>query len=399
MNCDKFNECLDNYENLSDETKLEMDKHVLECANCKSELEFMRSIISTAKSLPDINVPVDFMEKLNVRIDEEEKKKARITRRVMRNVRRNWKQYTAAAACFALVAVVTANSNMFVDKMNGNDDGVIQEETVVTDSNGNTSASTTAPVVVANQDGAEENQPTVFEETVENTIPENKTAKSTSPLATAKPKTSTSTNSVKSSVVANNSKSTSAPSVSSTVQNNTVPSVATEPVKTDESQNTVSQETTPEVNDNSNDIQTYSQNDGIAIASIDVQSGDRPVYDGTADNANNSRAVKSNAEDDYSLASGAQIAYGRYYKLDKDGNPIEEPEENKPIGSIVISAKDADEALSVIRQYSYDEDGEFYTTSSDRLTSMLSVLSVQGIGYSNYTPAYEGEVTFKLVIS
>ena len=39
---------------------------------------------------------------------------------------------------FALVAVVTANSNMFVDKMNGNDDGVIQEETVVTDSDGNT---------------------------------------------------------------------------------------------------------------------------------------------------------------------------------------------------------------------------------------------------------------------
>ena len=57
MNCDKFNECLDNYENLSDETKQKMDKHALECANCKSELEFMRSIISTAKSLPDINVP------------------------------------------------------------------------------------------------------------------------------------------------------------------------------------------------------------------------------------------------------------------------------------------------------------------------------------------------------
>ena len=46
MNCDKFNECLDNYENLSDETKHKMDKHALECANCKSELEFMRSIIS-----------------------------------------------------------------------------------------------------------------------------------------------------------------------------------------------------------------------------------------------------------------------------------------------------------------------------------------------------------------
>lgn len=102
----------------------------------------------------------------------------------------------AAAACFALVAVVTANSNIFVDKMNGNDDGVIQEETVVTDSDGNTAVSTTAPAVAA-QDNAEENQPTVFEETVENTIPENKTAKSTSSLATAKPQTSTSTNSDK----------------------------------------------------------------------------------------------------------------------------------------------------------------------------------------------------------
>lgn len=400
MNCDKFNECLDSYENLSDETKLEMEKHTQECENCKSELEFMRSIISTAKSLPDINVPVDFMEKLNVRIDEEEKKKARITRRVMRNVRRNWKQYTAAAACFALVAVVTSNSNMFVNKMNGNDDGVIQEETVVTDSDGNTSStSTTTPVV--SQDNTGESQPTVFEETVENTIPENKPSKSTTPLATAKPKTSTSTNSnsMRNSVVANSGKSTSSPIVSSEVQNSVAPSVSSTPVKSDES--AVSAEVKTETNENTSDVQTYSQDDGIAVANIDVQSDERPVYDESDDNANNSRAVKSDVEDGYKLAKGSrsQIAYGRYYKLDKDGNPIEEPEENKPIGSIVISSKDADEALSVIRQYSYDEDGEFYTTSSDRLTSMLSVLTGQGIGYSNYTPAYEGEVTFKLVIS
>ena len=151
------------------------------------------------------------------------------------------------------------------------------------------------------------------------TIPENKTAKSTSSLATAKPQTSVSTNSVKSSVVANNSKSTSAPSVSPKVQNNAVPSVSAEPAKSDEG--AVSQKTAVDVADNSNDIQAYSQDDGIAIASIDVQSDDRSVYDGTDDNINNSRTVKSSAEDDYSLAGGAQIAYGRYYKLDKDGNP------------------------------------------------------------------------------
>lgn len=63
---------------------------------------------------------------------------------------------------------------------------------------------------------------------------------------------------------------------------------------------------TAEVADNSNDIQAYSQDDGIAIASIDVQSDDRSVYDGTADNINNSRTVKSSVEDDYSLAGGAK---------------------------------------------------------------------------------------------
>lgn len=393
MDCDKFNEYLDSYENLSDETKLEMDKHSQECENCKSELEFMRSIISTAKSLPDINIPVDFIEKLNVRIDEEEKKKARITRRVIRNVRRNWKQYTAAAACFALVAVVTSNSNMFVEKMNGNDDGVIQEETVVTDSNGNTPVSTASPVVV--QDSTNESQPTVIEETVENTIAENKTSKSTASLVTAKPKTST--NSVKSSVVANNSKSESYSAVRTETLNSAVPEVSSSPVNSDES--AVSVEIKNETPENTSDVQTYSQDEGIAVANVDVQSDEYPVYNESETNVNNSRTVKSDVEAGYKLAKGSKIAYGRYYKLDKDGNPIEKPEENRPIGSIVISSKDAEEALSVIRQYSYDEDGDFYTTSSDRLTSMLSVLTGQGIGYSNYTPAYEGELTFKLVIS
>ena len=66
---------------------------------------FNFSIKSTGTFMSGRDLAVEIIE----RIDEEEKKKARITRRVMRNVRRNWKQYTAAAACFALVAVVTAN--------------------------------------------------------------------------------------------------------------------------------------------------------------------------------------------------------------------------------------------------------------------------------------------------
>lgn len=393
MNCDKFNECLDSYENLNDKTKLEMDKHSQECEICKSELEFMRSIISTAKSLPDINIPVDFMEKLNVRIDEEEKKKARTARRVMSNIRSNWKQYTAAAACFAVVAVVTSNSNMFVEKMNGNDDGVIQEETFVTDSDGNVPVSTALPVTV--KEGTNESQTAVAEENIENTISENKTSKNTVSHVTVKSKTST--NSLKNSIAANNNKSEVSSTVREETPNGVVTTVSAVPISSDDS--AVSVEIENETAENTTDVQDYSHDEEIAVANIDVQSDEYPVYDEAESNANNSRAVRADVEDGYKLVKGSQIAYGRYYKLDKDGNPIEEPEENKPIGSIVISSKDAEEALSVIRQYSYDEDGDFYTTSSDRLTSMLSVLTGQGIVYSNYTPAYEGELTFKLVIS
>lgn len=51
-----------------------------------------------------------------------------------------------AAACFAVGSCCNRlTAILFVDKMNGNDDGVIQEETVVTDSDGNTAVSTTAP--------------------------------------------------------------------------------------------------------------------------------------------------------------------------------------------------------------------------------------------------------------
>lgn len=164
-------------------------------------------------------------------------------------VRRNWKQYTAAAACFALVAVVTANSNMFVDKMNGNDDGVIQEETVVTDSDGNTAVSTTAPAWLLKTMRKKINRQ-YLKKRLKTLFPKIKQQKSTSSLATAKPPNKYEYKfGKKCSVVANNSKSTSAPSVSPKVQNNAVPSVSAEPAKSDEG--AVSQKTTAEVADNS----------------------------------------------------------------------------------------------------------------------------------------------------
>lgn len=372
MNCDEFNKRLDNYASLTDEELSEMEKHSFECENCKKELDFMRSMMSVLNTLPDIEAPADFMEKLNARIDDEERKK-NIKERIIRNIRGNWQRYTAAAACFALVAVVTSNGRLLVDKLDGSD-GVITETPVVS---GDTTPVPTAEALV------------LSEQTSGNEVTEEKTYTFSNNTVS---EVNTYTD-----VKSETSKSVSAPKSNSektvTSNKNTTPSSTVTPASPIAEKEVDVTVEVGEVNENS-DADT-----GIALMSEDephianVRSV-RPHRMPEVTEAPNTDAIE-----DYSLASGGRIAYGRYYKLDKDGNPIEDKEEKKPIGSIVVAAKDVDEAINVIRQYSYDEDGEFYTTSSDRLTSMLSVLSGQGIDYSNYTPAYEGEVTFKLVIS
>lgn len=131
MDCEKFGKYLDNFESLTEEERLEMTAHASECERCANELDFMLSVIKTVKSLPDIEPPADFLERLNARIDEEERKK-KISSRIAYSISRNWKQYTAAAACLALVAVLTANGKLLTDRLAGTDDGVIVSDIPVT---------------------------------------------------------------------------------------------------------------------------------------------------------------------------------------------------------------------------------------------------------------------------
>lgn len=379
MDCERFNKFLDNYENLNEEEKTEMTAHADECESCRRELDFMLSIIEITKSLPEIKPPSDFMDKLNIRIDMEEKKQRLIAKRMLMNVRRNWKQYTAAAACFALVAVVTANSRSLVDKMSGYDDGVIQEETVVTD---NTSPEIEQATNIQNEETEGGVSSTPIDEDTSAVI-DNARQSEVFSGASAK------NNSVDTAPV----KQAAATPAVSTVKSPSPVSYETESVKAEVTPETAA----PVIDEPAAEIRS----EDYGIASADVSPDD-------TDMAYNSRSIaynpaeteisaqsEDNIEENYSLArDGAIIANGYYYS--SNNSPIRD--EDKAIGKLKISPEDAEEAMDVILLYSHGINDEIYSTNSASLSMMLSRLSQKGVSYVNYIPAYEGDIAFQLVI-
>lgn len=357
MDCGKFKEYLDNFENLTEEQKLEMNEHAALCEECADELDFMMSIIETTKSLPDISVPPDFAAKLNARIDAEERKNMTLLRRAALNIKQNRNRYAAVAACFALVAVLTANGANLINKMNGSDDGgVITDETVVT--NAGDSVPQPSEVSVPAIEVKEENNNQI------DTVPAPsvysvKTDGKSKAVSTVQPKTAVA-------------------AVASSKPQRAVSVATAEPA-----------------------VKTYepviANEEPVGLNNEDVKSV-RGEYTLPTDSPASEPAVQSeNVPGNYSLARSGDIAHGRYYRLDKDGNPIED-ETPKAVGSIIISSDDADKAMDVILEYSY-ADGDFYMTDSDHLYLMLIELTQMGVDYSNYTPGYQGDITFKLVIS
>lgn len=128
MDCEKFAKMLDNYENLSDFDKAQLEDHAKVCPECKRELEFFNSVISITKTLPRIDVPDNFLDTLNARIDKESKPQS-----IVLHLRTNARRYFAAAACLMLAVVIGANRDMLMGRMSSgdNENGVITTITTV----------------------------------------------------------------------------------------------------------------------------------------------------------------------------------------------------------------------------------------------------------------------------
>ncbi len=385
MNCEEFNKNLDNYDLLSEEARDEMLKHAAECEACKGELDFMLSITATMKSMPKIEPPADFMDKLNLRIDKEEKIKQSVPSRIMRNVRTNWRQYTAAAACFALVAVITSNGKSLVEKMQGSDDGVIKTETVVTDGDGSSEGANTENTDII---------PDASSENTESADTENTAGESTKSADTAAQNTQTgkakASSSVSSASSAADTKNTaSAASVSSTPVSTIAPQVSDEAQPTAEP--STASVTAAAENTSSAPVNTSS--DGYKIAPAGLTESEAMAYsDGAV--TPKSRSSQTEQKTGYSLAHSNNIISSRSCNIEPD-----ESDASKAIGKLRISSDNVQDVVNVVLEYSYSVDGNLYSTDSERLSQLLQNLNEMGIAYTDYTPAYDGNITFRLIIS
>ena len=425
MKCEDFGKYLDNYENLTEQEKIDMNEHAANCDACKAELDFFLSMISAAKSLPKIEPPSDFMDKLNARLDAEDKRVVSASG-IMSHLRRYGTRYAALAACLALVAVITVNRSLLTDKMVDTPDGVILEETTLPDAmaqdDGQSDVLTENDLPVPADDAHSDIAPVANSNNAASASQQNSTATGNKSVGTtstsAESKTAAAKGSTTGNVTAENTRSvpagttgtvsetaetiseavnvpvsekTETPAVIATPKNERNSDIGnTEPAP----MNITAENNTRSIT-NANEAytrNTHNEGYSIALASI-VNIHDAPeTYDLRAEEVSESLKT-SQVQTNYSLASESEIAHGMYYKLNKDGIPIESA---TAVGSIKFSYDDKERAMEVINHYDVDKQDNVYTTDSVNLTLILSKLRSEGIPYTDYTIDETGEVKFQV---
>ncbi len=131
MDCEKFLSLTDDYINglLSEREAEEMDEHARACPECRSELEFERSIMQTLHDIPPLAVPDDFTDNLNKRLDiEDARKKTR--RRIMLSRR----VAAPLAACLILAVVLVNGPFELVSDMPSDGGNIQMSDADITDS-------------------------------------------------------------------------------------------------------------------------------------------------------------------------------------------------------------------------------------------------------------------------
>lgn len=343
MDCENFEKNLDSFEDLTDDEIAEMNIHASECERCAKEMDFMRSVRETLKSLPEIEVPADFMASLNARLDAEERRIGLVSR-VALGARRNWKQYTAAAACLALVAVITANGKLLTDRMSG-DGGEVINDIPVTDN--------TIPSV----------SPAVVAEVTESVTKDN--AETEKPIQKVAEISQTPERTVNDTVT-----------VSSKPQKRAAKIQSSEQIV--HAENETIQNKQPTADD---DLQA-----GIQTASAEGNENQIAVLSMEPAESDMSRNAR-NMPEAYTVSGKPVMELAAY-----------DSEEGGQIGRLKIPPKDETDAMDVIMKYSYEVDGDYYVTSPDKMVNIFCDLVDRGVNYSDYIPDYEGTIKFQLVI-
>jgi len=171
LTCEKAESMIDAYldDDLTNDQKEEFLAHISSCDNCKAALDFAKNVKDTLSSLPEIEVPEGFLDGIHEKIKEDKKPNKVI----------HFRRYAGLAACLIIAAVVSQGPKM-AEYLNNDNKGEIIPPAISTPvpatiSEGDavltpevspkirqaektpSSAPTTAPVIVNNEETEPEN--------------------------------------------------------------------------------------------------------------------------------------------------------------------------------------------------------------------------------------------------
>lgn len=415
MDCGKFHEMLDNYSDLSPQELDALEAHALVCGECKKELEFMRSIISTVQSLPEISPPADFLDKINERIDKEERLPVRICRKAVPYVRR----YGALAACLAIGIAIGTNGQTLVSKMHNDSDGIIestqtqytespsgsgsvaetplgekavQEETVAAQ---NDFIAPSAPVknstgqsVQASSSNASSSAASSSHKTADQVLQENQKTQSAGYSSNNASSSSSGQNRTASS--SNASSGSAAASQSSTAVQGSQPSAAYQPSSqpmTAQSDNTAAAASAPQEQSVEAEA-SGSEQESNSAGSVDVYSylapSDPEYYDIPA-----SEYGRASEQSDENQAAGYDMMYdGASFAY---SSPL--------VSSIVINQSDEARVKELVDVFISGTYGDFYMITSDDMALLLKQMDNEGIYYKDMMNDSGSRITFRIVVT
>lgn len=350
MQCEDFARMLDNYENLTEEEKIQMTAHTDVCPDCKKEFEFMQSIISVTKTLPRLSVPDNFLETLNERIDAEEVVTDK--RSVIAHLKYNWQKYSAVVASLLLVAVIGTNGDMLVSRINGDESGVIVDTTITTSVPVEAGDKTPVPT-----DDANKNEQIPVADNQDTTVKLNEVSEYIPKISDTK--------------------------IESTPEAKvTQPAVLPEPTPVAETE---------------------------TIAPIEIEDIAAFSLEGDNRSGDDSRISAAPTEDPYEISTGGKrsryaIASGMQYPLDEKGEPItdyfEKNVQEYSIYSdtlIMISADDYEKAMNIIWKHISGSYASYYFVSIPSYDVMVSELNDAGIRFEANMSAVTDTITFRVI--
>lgn len=399
MDCNMFREMLDNYENLTEEEKLNMAEHTAVCEECREEFDFFMSIMNSVKTLPEMEVPDDFLENVNKRIDAEVKGD-----KIIRMIRKNWKQYSTVAACLIVAVVIGVNSDMLVSKMTPEDNGIVISEKKSSsvpektqmpvqkpdEKAKETAKETAAPAEqTAQPEKQESNQDSLHARIAAgmNGLKSLPIEQSQTPVVASQPSTVNTAPSVK-------SNPTKAPEKNTAVPSTQVPAVINENMEAEIPENYQMPQEQITV------AESRQMPEAEASAVPETEATDQPYTIARAGYSipqtyGNADTDEYDAASDYSISNEeAEISLSAAYDISEESYSTQ----IQSRGSLYIPIGDANEFMVLLNSYISGSEGEYYLITPGSLAALLGELEEAGINYGEFIDSSAtGQIAFNVV--